>query len=189
MAFERLGHYLGQYTTLLVAYSDRDCLDKLVSHGLSADRLPVSFGGTWTGCQPWRTGVDTDHVLPPIDPDLPCLVRNALWSYNQTLSRGSMDSRQSSSSFNEERDQFNKPRKSVASLGIKTDEDKAKKRKKNQEYAQRKRSKEKIEVEVLQGQCLALNRENSCLNQEHHHLQQLIQAANDMVQGNQSSNK
>jgi hypothetical protein len=198
MAVDRLGHYFGQYTMLHVAYSSRDCLDKLSSHGLSDDRLPVSFGGTWAGCQPWSTCADSEHVLGPVNPNLPCLVRNALWSYSQTLSLGSSisSSFQDSASFSNEglssqatemmadNKQSSQAihKKSAASKGVMTEEEKTKKRKKNQEYAQRKRGKEKIEVEVLQGQCLELNRENASLCQEKIRLQQLVQAANGIVQ-------
>lgn len=73
-------------------------------------------------------------------------------------------------------------RKKSAIMGNMTEEEKSKKRKKNQEYAQRKRGKEKIEVEVFQDQCLKLHRENVLLCQEHNRLQQLVQAANDIVQ-------
>jgi Basic region leucine zipper len=94
-----------------------------------------------------------------------------------------MDSKQSSSCFTEESASGQRP------MGIMSEEEKVKKRKKNQEYAQRKRGKDRIEVEVLQGQCLELNRENSLLYQQQHSLQQLVQAANDMVQGYTSNDQ
>jgi hypothetical protein len=212
MAVDRLGHYFGKYTTLHVAYSRVDCLDKLFSYGLSDVHLPVSFGGTWTGCQPWRTGVDSEHVLPPVDPDLPCLVRNALWSYSQTLSRGSSSSAsfqghhaslndaglspQSTKRTDNKRSSFkadsgsgpDKPKNSAATMGNLTEEEKLKKRQKNQEYAQRKRGKEKIEIEVLQDQCLKLNRENALLCHEQNRLQQLVQTANGIVHSYENNN-
>ena len=102
-----MGALLGQFIALIVATSDEECVSKLSQHGLMADRLPKSFGGTWNDPRLWRLPRKNSCFSEPseqgrynvnddgegeeskcaheihMDADLNCIVRNVLWSHTQ----------------------------------------------------------------------------------------------------------
>jgi hypothetical protein len=78
---------LGRILRTHIASSASDCLGQLSAHDLLKECLPVSFGGTWTGCEPWHVGVNRRLSLP-LEPDVTCLIRNTLWSYIHSINAG-----------------------------------------------------------------------------------------------------
>lgn len=170
-----------------LATSHSECLAKLSAYGLSRHGLPIaSCGGTWSGdsCEPWRTGGGScENYIQPLDPDLNCLVRNTLWTYNQSVSNDSIQEQctptatKTSSTATRTKSGRNKSTSPAAIHEEQEQDAKEKKRRMNVIYAQRKREKERIEKDVYDKQILELHGSNVSLQQENAHLEQLIQAA------------
>jgi hypothetical protein len=187
---------LGSFVKQHIASSTSDCLGKLAAYDLLKEHLPVSFGGTWTGCEPWHVGVNRRLPLP-IVPDVTCLIRNTLWYYTHSTQAGSGAGSRTASypavagyaaaAAAGAGGHLHTDDDSMADEGARpyssSKEDEAKKRTRRERHAvnsRQRRAKEKIEHEVMFQEYLRQKEMNDALRGEQVRLERLVQTANQV---------
>jgi hypothetical protein len=200
----------GQHLCFHVASSDDDCLGRLSAHDLVKDCLPVIFGGSWTGCSPWRPGYNSQLHLN-IEPDPKCLIRNTLWYYIHSRqppaavdAAGAVGQNRDGGSNTQLVRVVRKKRSPAASAaadppaaaGGDVDDDaeeettmdkKAKIRVQHKIDSRKRRARLKIEEEVFLEQYWKQRNMNEALKAEQQRLEELVQAAENTIDSSSSS--
>jgi hypothetical protein len=197
-----------------IASSASECLGQLSAHDLLKECLPVSFGGTWTGCEPWHVGVNRRLPLP-LEPDVTCLIRNTLWFYIHSINAGgggaaAGPSRAVASGaypavagyaaaaaargdvHSTEDDTMDDDDDYDYKAGSTSKEIDAKKRTRRERHAvnsRQRRAKEKIEHEVMFQEYLRQKEMNDSLQREQERLQRLLCSANQATTTEEKDNK